>query len=271
MVQVDFFWSFAAGAGLAATAARQLKNEDKPFENKYFTRTMIFLSCLWVPITTLLLWGFPEWESMQVGTYETIPAWFVGLFALLNVTQGILGFWIAYKFIRKGNFYVPYLMMLSGYFIMFFLITHGWDGTGYQRFLYSCTGWGDVECVPWQPGLWSFKTLFVSPVAWTLYAVGALFLPVLFNWMLDAIKSGYDYGEVDNTRALETTKIHIATSLAKLIMLHTFWAAITASILVWVLGWWIGGAIFFPALYLLLLRKGGLTYQEVGRITLQDD
>ncbi len=89
MVQVDVFWSFALGAGFAAAAARQLKDDDKPFESVYFIKTLLFMSLIFVPSGVILLWGFPEWETMQVGSYKTIPAWLAGLFVLTNVSQGI--------------------------------------------------------------------------------------------------------------------------------------------------------------------------------------
>lgn len=73
MVQVDIFWSFAIGAGFAASADKQLENEDKPFESKGFIKNLLWLSIFFVPSGATLLWGFPAWETMQVGTLRRFP------------------------------------------------------------------------------------------------------------------------------------------------------------------------------------------------------
>lgn len=273
MVQVDVFWSFALGAGFAASAARQLEKEDTPFENNFFMKNLVFLSCFFVPSGAILLWGFPEWETMQAGTYKTIPAWLVGAFTLTNVTQGILGFWIAYKFIRARNFYGAYLMVMLGYFLMFFILVHGWDGMGYQRFFYSCSWWGGArECTPWTPGTYTvLKWIFLSPVALTLYAMGLVMLPVLFFWMSDWVKRGYELGDVDRKLALETTQMDIVKAIARLIFLHTLGAAIVASLLIRYLTWPGGIAVFAVLAYIIMLRRGGLSYNECAKICLEND
>jgi O-antigen/teichoic acid export membrane protein len=98
MVQVDVFWSYAFGAGFAMAAARQLiedreKNDGNFFENKYFTHTLLFLAIIFVPSGGSLLWGFPDWETMQVAyDHHSIPAWLVSAFYVTNITQGLLGF-----------------------------------------------------------------------------------------------------------------------------------------------------------------------------------
>ena len=106
MVQVDVVWSYAFGATLAASAARQLKSEKDPFNNKIFTYVLLFLSILFAPSGIYLLWQFPHWETMQVAsTYSDLPAWLVCLFAITNITQGILGYYVTYRLIRKGKLY----------------------------------------------------------------------------------------------------------------------------------------------------------------------
>ncbi len=129
MVQIDIFWSFAVGAGFATCASTGLENVEKPFESRAFLLNLLWLSVFFVPSGAVLLWGFPAWETMQVGTYETIPAWLVALFCGTNITQGILGFWIAYKLIRAKKTYLAHLMWIVGYFLMLFVLVHGWDGT----------------------------------------------------------------------------------------------------------------------------------------------
>ncbi len=269
MVQVDIFWSFGIGAGFAAAAARQLENEDKPFENKYFVKTLLYLSIFFVPSGATLLWGFPEWETMQVGRYETIPAWLTGLFTMTNVTQGILGYWVAYRLIRAGNVYGAWLMAGIGYFCMFFILVHGWDGMGYQRFFYSCTYWGSLDqCVLWAPGeYWALKWA-AGPVALTLYAMGVVMLPLLFYWMSDWIKSGYDIGGVDTERAAATSRWYLTIVILRLVFVHVLGSVIVFSILIHLIGWW---AVPLFAVLFYLVEFGGLRLlpREVGRITLQ--
>ncbi len=268
MVQVDVFWSFALGAGFAASAAPQLRKEEKPFESPYFVKTLLYLSILFVPSGATLLWGFPEWETMQAGSYQTIPAWLVALFNMTNITQGILGFWISYRLIRAGKTYAAWLMLVLGYFCMFFILVHGWDGTGYQRFFYCCMGWGADTCTPWGPGEYSVLRWLVSPVAVTLYAMGVVMLPLLFFWMSDWTKKGYELGDVDGTRALATTRGQIARSILRLVFLQCVGMAIAASMLVRFLGWVPGFLVFAALAYLVFLRPGGLTGRLVEGITL---
>ena len=269
MVQVDIFWSFALGAGFAAAAARQIKREETPFEGKYFVRNLLYLSILFVPSGATLLWGFPEWETMQVGTYKTIPAWLVMLFSMTNVTQGILGYWLAWLLIRKNNIYGAILLCLLGYFCMFFILVHGWDGTGYQRFFYSCTWWGTCACQLWAKGNYGLFKWLVSPVALTLYAMGVVMLPLLFYWMSDWAKTGYDLGNVDAERAGKTTRWDITKSILRLVFVHTLGGAIAASFMVRYLGWFFGLCLFAVLAYFLMVRRGGLTHREADRIILE--
>jgi hypothetical protein len=270
MVQVDVFWSFALGAGFAASASRQLQKEDKPFESKYFVKTLLYLSIFFVPSGATLLWGFPEWETMQAGTYRTIPAWLVMLFSITNVTQGILGYWVAYRFVKAGNTYAALLMTLLGYFCMFFILVHGWDGTGYQRFFYTCWWWGADQCALWRKGDMHFWKWLVGPVALTLYAMGAVMMPLLFHWMSDWIKSGYDLGGINVAKARETSRRDLVNIILRLVFIHTLGGAIAASFLVRYLGWILGPIVFAALTYLVLVRPGGLTHREAERLILPE-
>lgn len=263
MVQVDVFWSFGIGAGMAAAAARQIKPQDDPFESKYFVKTMVYLSCFFVPSGAILLWGFPEWETMQVGRYLTIPAWLVGLFTLTNVTQGILGYWLAWRFIRRDNPRAAWMLCGIGYFLMFFILVHGWDGMGYQRFFYSCSWWGgNRECIPWQPGQFdAVRWATRSPVAWTLYAMGVVMIPLLLHWMSAWIKQGEDQAGL-SPRPQRT----ILFCLLRLVFLHVLGSAIIASLLIHALGWALGLAVFLPLGYFGMIRRGGLTDGELRKI-----
>jgi len=255
MVQVDVFWSFAIGAGFAASASRQLQAETKPFENKYFVRTLLYLSILFVPSGATLLWGFPEWETMQAGTYKTIPAWLVMLFTMTNVTQGILGYWLAYRLIRKGNSYGALLLAVLGYFCMFFILVHGWDGTGYQRFFYTCTWFGSEQCTLWSPGSYDIIKWSRGPVALTLYAMGVVMIPLMLYWMVDFARRGYKMPGVARAGVKFPSPLMVLFSFLRLVFVHCLGSAIVSSLLIHLWGW-IPGLLASAVLLLLVELKG---------------
>lgn len=209
MVQVDVFWSYAIGAGFAAAASRQLirereDNNGSAFANKYFVVALLTLSILFVPSAVCLLWAFPSWETMHVGTYSTIPAWLVTLFCMTNITQGILGYWVTYRCILKRRFSLAGLQVIGAYMCMFFILVNGWDGKGYQRFFSTSKEalatwtWPDVI-------VWSF-----SSVALTLYIFGIVLFPVLFYFYCKWFKEGYYISdEVDKKKAARTDPVTI--------------------------------------------------------------
>lgn len=200
MVQVDVFWAYGIGATLSAASGRQLKaaaegkleaelrleKSNVPFWNRYFVQTLLLLSLIWVPTGTILLLKHPSWETMQVlSGIETLGRhpFVVLAFGITNLTQGILGYWVAYALFRRGHYYWAHCQWLLGYFCMFFILLQGWDGRGYDRFLYDRAMFGGV---PWSPGAglqpgagFHFLT---SSVAMTLYGDGVCLLPPLF-WL----------------------------------------------------------------------------------------
>src|SRR5690349_6999742 len=116
MVQVDIFWSYGIGAGLAVAAHRQISKQKEPRESTwdsvlaspYFARMLLFLGLVFVPSGIWLLWEFSSWETMHVGD-RNLPVWLVGLFAVTNVSQGVLGFAICHALIRRGKLYAAWM------------------------------------------------------------------------------------------------------------------------------------------------------------------
>lgn len=184
MVQVDVFWGYGWGASLAMAAAQQLKHDKKPLENKYFVATLTFLSLFWAPTGMLLLIRHPSWETMQAAeSFSAMSEWLILAFGVTNVTQGMLGYWVGQKLIAAGKTHWAHLNWILGYFGMFFILLYGWDGLGYDRFLY------DRDMLPgspaWTPGagveaagalaaIWNFVQ---SSAAITLYIDGVYLLP----------------------------------------------------------------------------------------------
>lgn len=189
MVQVDFVWAYAFGSGFAACAARQLEKENKPFNNKWYIFTLLFLSILFAPSGIYLLWQFVQWETMQVAhTFSDLPAWLVCGFAITNITQGIFGFWISYKFVKKKNYYAAHANWMWAWILFWFILMCGWDCTGYQRFLYDASVHGGVL---WEPGKHMGISFFwKSNVWWTLVVMAIFFAPMLIHAVIKFIPEG---------------------------------------------------------------------------------
>lgn len=189
MVQVDVFWGYGWGAVMAAAAGKNLLAEKRPFYSEYFVKTVLFLSLFWAPTGMLLLIRHPSWETMQVAhNFYHMNEFLVLGFGLTNITQGILGFWVGYKLMQKGHEYLAHLNWLLGYYGMFFILLYGWDGLGYDRFLYDRDMLSGSPA--WIPGAGTLASgiplailkFLNSSVAWTLYTDGLWLLPPFF-WM----------------------------------------------------------------------------------------
>ncbi len=264
MVQVDVFWSYAMGAGLACAAHRQLETIETPSQSPFFVKNLLFLSCLFAPSGVYLLWNFPGWETMFAGD-RNLPAWLVSLFAITNVTQGILGFYVSYWLLRRGRVYLANLQWVLGYLAMFFILVHGWDGTGFQRFLYSGTieQWRAGLAIPWYAFFW-------SEVAISLYVMGAILLPPLFKMQGGWTMEGYRLADLDVAAAGNPTAVDIVKRILFTILVLTFGAAVVASVCVHLLGWLWGMVVFWAVYAVLGLRPGGLVHKQVRAITLDE-
>jgi hypothetical protein len=192
MVQVDVFWAYGLGGSLAAAAGRQLARERAPMVTPYFVKTVLFLALIWAPTGLLLLLRHPSWETMQAApALGAIPPSLVLGFGITNVTQGILGFWIGHRLFAKGLRYEAHLSWLFGYVGMFYILLYGWDGLGYDRFLYDRDMFGGVA---WSPGrglgAGAGPSFLASSVARTLYLDGVFLLPPLLTWFGSWIVEG---------------------------------------------------------------------------------
>ena len=156
-------------------------------QSRFFVWTMIFLSLFWAPTGMLLLLRHPSWETMQAAaSFSSMSEWLILGFGITNVTQGMLGYYIGKRLLAEGKDYQAQLNWLFGYFGMFFILLYGWDGLGYDRFLY------DRDMLPgspaWTPGaatgsigaLAALLQFLSSSVAKTLYVDGAYLLPPFF-------------------------------------------------------------------------------------------
>ncbi len=177
MVQVDIFWSYGLSAGLALAAHKTLKKQNSFWQNPAFTLTLLWIACVFAPSGLYLLWAFPGWETMFVArNHLSIPAWLTALFALTNITQGILGFYVTSYYIRAGNMFAAKMQTIWSHAAMVFVLVFGWDGTGYRRFFYAGTGedWHSQVEFP-------ITAFFSSPIFFTLLGMGVVFLPTYFG------------------------------------------------------------------------------------------
>lgn len=128
MVQVDVFWAYGIGASLAMAAGRQSRKVAKPFETRYFVKSLLLLSLIWAPTGMLLLLRNTSWETMQAAeNIGAMPAWLVLAFGITNITQGMLGYWVGLKLVRAGRWHAVNLNWMAGYFGMFFILVYGWE------------------------------------------------------------------------------------------------------------------------------------------------
>lgn len=271
MVQVDVFWAYGLGAGYAMAAARQIKKlqagettagslpsvkkEEKklPFwKNTYFISNLLYLGLLFAPSGLYLVWQFTSWETMHAGD-KSMPGWLVALFGLTNISQGILGFWVVWKLLEAGKNFLAYLQVPAGYFGMFFILVHGWDGTGYKRFFSE-----SVE----QFQTWTWATAInwlTSDVAITLYVMGVILIPILIVSLLKIEKEGWELGGSGEFSVKKSTS-GLASTIAFLgtVFVGALGFAIISSVIIHQLGWILGATVSVLVIYVLGISKFGL-------------
>ncbi|MFF3686444.1 hypothetical protein [Streptomyces sp. NPDC002187] len=273
MVQVDVFWSYGIGAGFATAAARQLgaaaRGDRSRWSDPYLMATVLYCAVLFAPSGAWLLWGFPDWETMQAAReHDSLPAWLVALFAATNVSQGVLGYWVASRLIAGGRVYAAFLQAGIGYAGMFFILVHGWDGRGYQRFFSA-----DRETFatwPERPGLGdAFSRAgewLGSPVALTLYGMGVVLVPVMLALMAHWIRSG----EREAGSSTVTGTLRVLGAVLGSVFVVALGTAVVSSVLVHLLGWWLGVAAAALATWLLVVRRGGAADRFFALLALPD-
>lgn len=300
MVQVDVFWSYGLGAGFAVAAARQLRLRDQLrksdaagelaaeletageiapsrggawpnflalLQNRFMVVNVLYAAMFFAPSGIYLLWGFPNWETMQAGSHS-MPAWLIVLFAITNVTQAIVGFWVTERLIVNGRQYLGLLQAWAGYFGMFFLLVNGWDKTGWHRFFSEDRA--DFKTWSSEPAIDQVTGWLTSEVALTLYAMGAILIPVMALIMIRSMASGYRIGgEYQPDRKPVGAVLMTATTVA--ILLSGVPAAIVAHQLILWLGWILGATASAAVIFVVMLwSRTGLLYRGYRLLALED-
>jgi hypothetical protein len=150
--------------------------------------------------------------------------------------------------LAHGRPYAAYLQWVLGYFLMFFILVHGWDGSGYQRF-FSPTS-ADLPTWTWATaGRW-----FSSPVAKTLYVEGIFIVPPIVGFTRRWVRQGWNLiGARPPVNGVLFGVVHLGICVVMFPAMAT-----GASVLIRQLGWFGGLAAFAVAAWALLLRRGML-------------
>jgi hypothetical protein len=240
---------------LRKLAMAWLRENNDAFNNEYFLKNLLFLSLLFVPSGAVLLWSNPNWETMQVGRYETIPQWLVGIFTTTNITQGILGFYNTYRSVMKGKYYQAALHAVLSYAGFFFILANGWDNQGYRRFFSKNREAFDD---------WKWTNVFgwaFSDVVAILLTYGGVFLPLMYYWIIDWLLKGQDMEKGIEEPADFFDRLPEATSLFADLNLSvfglSFGSAVLATVLIHRFGW-VWGMAGYTAFLAALLNKWGV-------------
>jgi hypothetical protein len=232
-----------------------LEENGDAFNNEYFLKNVLFLSLLFVPSGAVLLWSNPNWETMQVGSYETIPQWLVGLFNTTNVTQGILGFYNTYRCLMKGKYYQAALHSVFSYAGFFFILANGWDNQGYRRFFSKNREAYD----DWK---WTNAFgFFTSDAMAILLTYGGVFLPLMYYWIVDWLLKGQDMERGVEASPDILDRLPEATELFKNLNLAVFGSSLGSAVLATVLihrFGWVPGMAGYAGFLALMLNKHGL-------------
>ncbi|MCE7004095.1 hypothetical protein LWC34_14815 [Kibdelosporangium philippinense] len=264
MVQVDVIWGYGFGSGLATAATYQLTKrrdggQDTMWASKYTTAMLLFIAVAFAPSGLWLLFSFPDWETMQVAhVLSDMPVWLLVAFGVTSITQGILGFAVTRWLVQRGKPYLGYLQSVFAYAGFFFVLVHGWDGRGYQRFFSE--GYEVFATWPASPtfsdALSRIGDWFSSPVALTLAVMTVILLPLVLwmtvSWLRDGQRTAVAAGQLDRERSVGALIgwYFVGTWVVGLI------TAITASVIIHFVGWWIGVPITLALAYFGVFRTG---------------
>lgn len=241
-----------------------MNDNSDALTNEYFVKNLLFLSLIFGPSGSVLLWSNPSWETMQVGNYETIPQWLVGIFATTNMTQGILGFLITYNLLMKGKYYQAALQTMLAHTAFYFILINGWDKTGYQRFFSkdreSFENWKWANVLPW----------LASDVARILATYGTVFSPLtigtMYRWLRQGKKMEAELGVAEKTNEKRPGRSNLFMDLQTMVHGITFLNGLVAHLLIRRFGWVAGGGAAVAAIYLGGMSKWGVVPGLVKRV-----
>ncbi|MFE9558080.1 hypothetical protein ACFYOD_31880 [Streptomyces sp. NPDC006703] len=274
-IQAAFFWAYATGATFAVSAARQLQWWQRSVHNEgvrtrshaanpYLMLTALFAAVLLVPTGLFMMWQNPSWATMQVARdHHGIWAGFVLLYAGGTVVAALFGFLVAQALVLVGAGYWAYLQCVGGHFLLFGVLVHGWDGTGYRRLL--TTNQGALRDWPRDSVVNDLLHFLTSGTFLALLVLGAAVIGTMLITQIGWLLEGWQLPGADEDRKVARV-LAVAIAAAGVYGLP-FAGAVGASLLVRLVGWPLGLAAFAAvAGFALLPRRSPvrLLYGLVG-------
>lgn len=274
-IQAALFWAYATGATFAVSAARQLQWWQRSVHeegvrtrsraaNPYLTLTVLFAAVLLVPTGLFMLWQNPSWATMQVaGDHHGVWAGFVLFYAGGTVVAALLGFLVAQSLVLVGAGYWAYLQSVGGHFLLFGVLIHGWDGTGYRRLL--TTNRTALRDWPKDSVVNNLLHFLTSGTFLALLVLGAAVIGTMLITEIGWLMEGWELPGADADRKVPRV-LAVAVAAAGVYGLP-FVGALAASALLRLLGWPLGLPLFAVLAGLVLLARRSpvrLLYGLVG-------
>lgn len=262
-VQAAPLWAYGIGATFAVAAGRQLQWWERSVRgegvrtrsraaNPYLALTVLYAALLPAPTGAYLLWQEPAWSTMHVARdHDGVWAGFALFYGASVVVGALLGFLAARLFVLVGAGYWGYLQAVAGYFLLFFTLIHGWDGTGYERLLSADPrAYADWSAEGVANGVLAFATsgTFLAVLIFGTAVIGTMLLTEI-GWLVEGWRLPGAAADLKVPRV-----VAVAIAGAGVYGLP-FAGAVGASVLVRLLGWWAGigafallaGVVLLPA------------------------
>ncbi|MFF9897112.1 hypothetical protein [Streptomyces longispororuber] len=262
-IQAAPLWAYAVGATSALAAGRQLQVWERitagegprtrsHAANPYLALTLLFAAVLMVPTGLFLLWQNPSWATMHVARgHDDVWAGFVLAYAGGIPVAAVLGFLAARALVLAGAGYWAYLQCAGAHFLVFGVLVHGWDGSGYERFL--SPGARDWAHWPHDSVVNNALDFATSGTFLALLVLGAAVVGTLLLMQVGWLVEGWSLPGAQEDRGVRPV-LAVAIAAAGVYGLP-FLGALGASALVRLLGGWPGLVLCVVAAGLVLLPR----------------
>ncbi|MDJ1131322.1 hypothetical protein [Streptomyces iconiensis] len=267
-LQAVLFWAFGTGATFAVSAARQLQHwrrftgtapggllkwrAGSRAANPYLCLTALFAGVLMAPTGLFLLWQNPSWATMHAAdAHDGVWAGFVLLYAGGVVVGALIGFLLAQALCLMGMAYWAFLLAVGAHFLLFGTLVHGWDGSGYRRFL--STGRPELAGWPRDSVINNALEFLTSGTFLALLVLGAAVLGTLLLAEVGWLVEGWALPGADAARRVP--RMLAVTVAAAGVYGLPLLGAVLASVLVRALGWGPGLGLFAVGAWLALLPR----------------
>ncbi|CAM5580335.1 hypothetical protein GCM10010329_76320 [Streptomyces spiroverticillatus] len=262
-LQAAPFWAYAIGATFAVSAGRQLQWWERSVRGEgvrtrsraadpYLALTVLYAAVLLVPTGLFLLWQNPSWATMHVvDGHQGLWAGFVLFYAGSLVVGALLGYLAARLLVLVGAGYWAYLQSVGGYFLLFGTLVHGWDGDGYRRLLTASTR--AYRDWPRESVVNNVLDFLTSGTFLALLVLGVAVVGTMLVTEIGWLAEGWRLPGADADRRVGR---FVAVLIAGAgVYALPFFGALVASLLVRLLGWPLGLALFAVGAALVLLPR----------------